>query len=184
VTIGRDEVASGADAALFDDFVRNDSPALLRVAWGLTGNRAGAEDLVQSTLERVWTHWGHVREKDRAGAYARRVIVSIFLTARRRRWWGEHVTAALPDRGIDDEADVVAARRVVVAALARLPARQRVVVVLRYLDDRSEAQTAEALGCSTGTVKSHAARAMTALRHSSDLVGLWTPSMEGDDSCG
>jgi RNA polymerase sigma-70 factor (sigma-E family) len=172
--------APTGDPTLFDEFVRADSAALLRLAWGLTGDRGRAEDLVQAALERVWTHWGGVRDKTRAGAYARRVIVSMFLTSHRRRWWGERVTAAALDVAVGDGADAIVARRDVVAALSTLPARQRAVVVLRYLDDRTEAQTAEALGCSSGTVKSHTARALASLRVNPHLLGFVTPSLEGD----
>lgn len=168
--------------APFDAFVRAESAALLRLAWGLTGDRGGAEDLVQAALERVWTHWDGVRDKARVGAYGRRVIVSMFLTSRRRLWWGERVTAVAPDVAVDDETDAIVTRRTVVAALSTLPARQRAVVVLRYLDDRSESQTAEALGCSSGTVKSQTARALATLRTNPHLLGLGVASLEGDSN--
>lgn len=179
-----DDGAAGpaGDAVVFDAFVRAESPALLRLAWGLVGDRGGAEDLVQAAMERVWTHWARVRDKGRAGAYARRVTVSMFLTSRRRLWWGERASASLPSQTVDDEVDAIVVRRAVVAALSTLPARQRAVVVLRYLDDRSEAQTAEALGCSPGTVKSQAARALATLRRSSDLLDLWAAPIEGGSS--
>jgi RNA polymerase sigma-70 factor (sigma-E family) len=171
--VDRDAMASPADAALFDRLVERESAALQRLAWGLTGDRAGAEDLVQAALERVWTRWHRVQDKNESGGYARRVIVSIFLTSRRRRWWAEHATASPPDRGVSDETDAIVVRQSVIAALTGLPIKQRAVIVLRYLDDRTEAQTAEALGCSIGTVKSHTSRALAALRNSSDLAGLW-----------
>lgn len=95
---------------------------------------------------------------------------------------GERVDAVPPSQTVDDEADAVVARHTVVAALSRLPARQRAVIVLRYLDDRSEAQTAAALGCAPGTVKSHTSRALAALRDSSDLLALWSASVEGDSN--
>ena len=155
---------------------------MLRLAWGLTGDRGGAEDLVQGAMERVWTHWARIQDKQRAGSYARRVTVSMYLTSRRRLWWGERASATLPSNIVDDEIDALVARRAVVTALSTLPARQRAVVVLRYLDDRSEAQTAEALGCSPGTVKSHAARAIATLRGSTDLLDLWTAPFEGGSS--
>ena len=101
------------------------------------------------------------------------MLVSVFLTSRRRRWWGEHATDHVPDQPVGDAAELVAVRRSVVAALHTLPTRQRAVVVLRYLDDRTETQTAAALGCSVGTVKSQTSRAMAALRASPHLAGLW-----------
>lgn len=171
---------SGGDAALFDAFVRAESTSLLKLAWGLTGERGAAEDLVQVALLRVWTHWPRVREKDRAGAYARRVTVSIYLTSRRRLWWGERASAAPPEDAVDDASEGVVTRRAVISALSALPAKQRAVVVLRYLDDRSEAETAEALGCSAGTVKSHAARGLAALRASPQLADSSAVIVDGD----
>ena len=180
VTVDGFATASRDEAALFDIFVRDESATLLRLAWGLTGDRGAAEDLVQATLERVWTHWPRVSNKGRAGAYARRVALTLFLTSRLRFWWGERVAASPPDATIDDDSDVVLSRRTVLTALSDLPPRQRAVLVLRYLDDRSEAETADALGCALGTVKSQAARALTALRTNPDLRDLWSPSFEGD----
>lgn len=182
MTVDDGAAAPAGDAVVFDAFVRAESAALLRLAWGLTGDRGGAEDLVQAALERVWTRWASVRDKARAGAYARQVILSMYLTSRRRLWCGERASASLPSRPVDDEVDAIVSRRAVEAALATLPTRQRAVVVLRYLDDRSEAQTAEVLGCSLGTVKSHAARALAALRSSSDLLDLWAAPVEGDSN--
>ena len=173
MTSAREPAATQADDGLFDGFVRRESPALLRLAWGLAGSRAGAEDLVQTALERVWLRWSRVRDKVGAGAYARRVLVSVFLTSRRRRWSGERATDHVPDQPVGDAAELVAVRRSVVAALHTLPARQRAVVVLRYLDDRTETQTAAALGCSVGTVKSQTSRAMAALRASPHLAEVW-----------
>ncbi len=173
MTSARGGASTQADDGLFDGFVQRESPALLRLAWGLSGSRVGAEDLVQAALERVWLRWSQVRDKDSAGAYARRVLMSVFLTSRRRRWWGEHATDHLPDQAVGDAAELVAVRRSVVAALHTLAPSQRAVVVLRYLDDRTETQTAAALGCSVGTVKSQTARAMAALRASPHLAEVW-----------
>ncbi len=97
MSVDRADAGSSAEAALFDAFVRAESPALLRLAWGLTGDRGSAEDLVQAALERVWMHWARVRDKSRAGAYARRVTVSMFLTSRRRMW---RVNGLMPCRRV------------------------------------------------------------------------------------
>jgi RNA polymerase sigma-70 factor (sigma-E family) len=180
VSVDEGDRAQDANPALFDSFVRAESAALLRLAWGLTGERGAAEDLVQAALERVWKRWDRVRDRARAGAYTRRVVVSMFLTSRRRLWWGERVTAASPDVSVDDETDVVVTRRALMGALSTLPARQRAVVVLRFLDDRTVAQTAAALGCSTGTIKSHTARALLTLRSNPHLLDLGAPTLEGD----
>jgi RNA polymerase sigma factor (sigma-70 family) len=102
------------------------------------------------------------------------VLTSIFLTWRRRRWWGEIPTSArwLTSPAADQTEDVLV-RRSVLAALAALSARQRAVVVLRYFLDLTETQTAAELGCSVGSVKSHASRALQQLRSAPELDGLW-----------
>lgn len=168
---GRDEPR--AVSALFDEFVVRDSPALLRLAWGLTGDRSAAEDLVQATLERVWSRWDTVRDQAQPGGYARKVAVSLFLSWRRRRWSSEVVTDSVADAAVGDATDAIAVRHSVIAALATLSPKQRAVAVLRYLDDQTEAQTAHALGCSVGTVKTQAMRALRALRSSPHLADTW-----------
>jgi RNA polymerase sigma-70 factor (sigma-E family) len=168
------EVAVAASEAAFRDFVASSSPVLLRAAWLLTGEEALAQDLVQAAFERTWTRWERVAGADEPLAYVRTVMTSIFLTWRRRRWWAE-IPSSSPWQvapAIDD-ADNALLRRCVLTALAHLSPRQRAVVVLRYFADLSEAQTAAALGCSAGTVKAHAARALSQLRSAPELDGLW-----------
>ena len=149
----------------FGEFVAGRSPALLRAAWLLTGNRATAQDLVQAALVRTWPRWPRLESPGNAEAYVRRVMVTLYATWWRRRWRAEVATAAPPDGVAPDDAFAAAdLRQVVQAALDELPRRQRAVIVLRYFADLSVPETAEALGCSTGTVKSQTAKALAKLR--------------------
>jgi RNA polymerase sigma-70 factor (sigma-E family) len=151
--------------ARLGDYVRGQWPALVRYATALCGDAIEAEELVQSALVKVALRWPFVRDKDNPDGYVRRAIVNGYLTTWRRLRSRETSMAELPDvvvatdvaAGVDD---VMTVRR----ALAALPPRQRAVLVLRYLEDRSEQQTADLLGCSVGTVKSQAAKALAKLR--------------------
>ena len=157
----------------FREFVATRQRALLRTAWLLTGDWAAAEDLVQTALVRTWPHWRRIGERG-AEAYVRRVMHNTFNTWWRRRWRGETPTAELPEHAVPDafgESDV---RGALVAALHRLPRRQRAVVVLRFFDDLTEAQAADALGCATGTVKSQTSKALATLRRDPRLADLVT----------
>lgn len=155
----------------FRGFVAARQRSLLRTAWLLTGNWFSAEDLVQTALLRAWPHWRRIAGSGGADAYVRRIMVNKLLDWRHRRWNGEVPTDPLPEIAAAPESDVDL-HHVLVRAVGGLPPRQRAVVVLRYFDDLSEADTADALGCATGTVKSQAAKALTALRHRPELAGL------------
>jgi RNA polymerase sigma-70 factor (sigma-E family) len=148
------------DTEAFSDFVRGRSPDLLRSAWLLTGDWHTAHDLVQAALERTWPRWG--KRIDHPDAYVRRVMLTTYLSWRRRRWTAELPTAELPETG--GAAEPSDLRLSLLAALATLTRQQRAVVVLRYFEDLSEAETAVALGCSVGTVKAHASRGLQQLR--------------------
>jgi RNA polymerase sigma-70 factor (sigma-E family) len=150
----------------FETFVDGRSTALLRTAYLLTGDRGHAEDLLQTALLRTARHWA--RARDAPEAYARQVLVNlsrdrIRSLLRRPR---EAPMPSDPDnlRTVDGGYERVAERRVVVRALAQLPIRQRQVVVLRFFEDLSVDQTAELIGSSTGTVKTHTSRALARLR--------------------
>lgn len=147
----------------FHDFVVARRRALLRTAWLLTGDWDRAEDLVQTALLRCYPRWGRIAEGD-PEAYVRRALARLATSWWRRRWRGEIPTALLPERAERDIYAEVDLRSAVLVALAHLPPRQRAAVVLRYLDDLSEAQTAAALGCSVGTVKSQTSAALRKLR--------------------
>ena len=149
----------------FAGFVAARYRALVRTALGLTGDLGNAEDLTQSALIRTYLSWGRLRDPTNAEAYARRILVRLALRERQRRWRGEISSDPMPEPAglildTDHEDLALDVRR----ALATLPIDQRAVLVLRYLDDQSESQIAEALGISPGTVKSRAARGLAGLR--------------------
>jgi RNA polymerase sigma-70 factor (ECF subfamily) len=148
-------------------FVALSYRSLLRTAYLLVGDRGHAEDLVQTALVKTYTAWPRLRELARAEAFARTTLVRATLRWRSRRWHGELPSASLPEVAVTEDGSLLDVRR----ALANLPPGQRAVLVLRFLDDLSEAQTAHLLGISTGTVKSRTARALAALRTSEVLRG-------------
>jgi len=122
-----------------------------------------AQDLVQETLVKVLVDSRRVLAADDPVAYARRMLVNVFLSRRRRASSREVVTAAPPERP-EPTGDVVADRDLLRRALAAMPPRQRAAVVLRHYEDLSERQAAEVMGCSVGTVKSLTSRGLSALR--------------------
>jgi RNA polymerase sigma-70 factor (sigma-E family) len=162
-----DEPREGIDlveVADFDAFVRARRSALLRRAFLLTGDRHLAEDLVQTALAKVALRWSSVAAKGDPMPYARTVVVRTAIGWRRRRWSGEVPTEPLPETAHGDGLDVTDRRERVRQALLHLPARKRAALVLRFYDDLSEAETAEVLGCSVGTVKSQTAKGLARLR--------------------
>nr|WP_240770330.1 SigE family RNA polymerase sigma factor [Nocardioides sp. GY 10127] len=152
----------------FEEFVAARSGVLLRTAYLLTHDHALAEDLLQTALAKAWPAWGRIEEPE---AYVRRVLVTTFSSWWRRRWNGETPTEVLPETHAPDAHAAAGAREDLWSAMARLPRRQRAVVVLRYLEDLTEAQTADALGCSVGTVKSQTSKAFAKLRIDPSLSG-------------
>jgi len=151
----------------FDEFVVARYPLLLRSAFLLCGDRQHAEDLVQIAFVRLYRAWGRLGDVHDVDAYARRTLMNTYLTWRRRKWRGERPVEWLPDRPAA-EADTDT-RLAVLAALGTLTPGQRAVLVLRYVHDLTEQQTADVLGCSVGTVKSRAARALDVLRARGEL---------------
>jgi RNA polymerase sigma-70 factor (sigma-E family) len=154
----------------FDDFVRARSAVLLRTAYALTGDYGHAEDVLQTALLRTARRWASARNAPEA--YARQVLVNVCRDRIRwlRRRPRESILAdgaeppGVMDGVVDGVAEEVGQRRSVIEALRSLPASQRHVVVLRFLEDLSVAETAELLGISQGTVKSYTARALSSLR--------------------
>lgn len=159
----------------FRDLADSRGDALVRTAYLLTGDWAKAEDLVQSALATTWAHWRSLRSPDAAEAYTRTCMARLATSWWRRKWRGEVPTAELPERAAPATYDAVDVAHVVSAALATLTARQRAALVLRYFDDLSEADTAEALGCAVGTVKSTTAAALARLR----ALDCWDGIVEG-----
>jgi RNA polymerase sigma-70 factor (sigma-E family) len=153
-------------APTFEEFVALRGRDLWRSAWLLTGDAQKAEDLVQTALVKCWLRWSSIANDGAVEAYVRRAMLTTYTDWWRRRWTGEVPTGVLPEvERLADQA-VVDERRDLVAALATLPRGQRAVLVLRYFNDLTEAQTADALGISVGTVKSQASRAIATLRTS------------------
>ena len=155
-----------ADEGAFRAFALTRRPTLRRSAFLLCGDWHQADDLVQAALVKLYVAWPRVRSQEQPDAYTHRILVRCFLDERRRPWRRESPVDAVddigaPSRPTDDLLDLR-------AALARLPRRQRATLLMRYWLDASVAQTAEALGCSEGTVKSQTARAMNTLR---ELLG-------------
>ena len=162
-------------------FIETESPALLRFAWALTGDWATAEDLVQTALVATWPRWDSLIRADRPDYYVRKVIVTTFLRWRRRRWNQEIPTVELQHRPVAlDDYSAADTRQAVLGVLMRLPPRQRAVIVLRYFADLSEAQTADMLGCSLGTVKRQSHDALARLRSEPKLAAILLESRSDD----
>ncbi|MET8039263.1 SigE family RNA polymerase sigma factor [Micromonospora sp. NPDC005215] len=148
----------------FREFVAARSAALLRTAYLLTGDWATAEDLLQTALTKTYLAWKRLGGIEAVESYARRVMVNTSTSWWRRRWHGERPTEVLPERAGVDEISQQLDRDLLWRHLRKLPNRQRAVLVLRYYEDMSEAQTAAMLDISPGTVKSQASRALATLR--------------------
>ncbi|MFI0717819.1 SigE family RNA polymerase sigma factor [Streptomyces sp. NPDC021224] len=148
----------------FEQFVAARGQRLLRVAWLLTGDAHLAEDLLQTVLAKVWPKWPRIADEN-PEAYVRQALVHTHASWWRRRWRGEVPHGDVPDRASAPDAYAgVDLEQALAAAVRALPVRQRAVVVLRYFEDLSVTETAEALGCSEGTVKSQASKALRTLR--------------------
>ncbi|WP_374971156.1 SigE family RNA polymerase sigma factor [Terrabacter sp. BE26] len=151
----------------FTAYVLARQQALARLAYLLTGDRHSAEDLLQNALAKVYRHWVRVQASGQRDAYVRRILVNESSSRwrsvlRRRETPGSHLLEVMEPptaQGLDPAAAMDLWRQV-----QGLPTQQRAAIVLRYYEDLTEAQTAEVLGCSVGTVKSHTSRAITALR--------------------
>ena len=157
--------------ATFDEFVANRSRALLRTAYLLTHDHALAEDLLQTSLTKAWFAWRRIQGEPEP--YVRKILVNTYASWWRRKWNGEQPTDTLPETATDELTDPTD----LWTAMERLPRRMRAVVVLRYFEDLTEAQTAEVLGCSVGTVKSQTSKALAKLRID---PALEDPALEGD----
>ena len=152
----------------FDSFVRTRTPALLRAAYLLTGDQHLAEDLVQSALARTHRSWRRLHDSGNAEAYTRKTMYHLQVSWWRRGRVAESLSGDLPEprrRGGDpDPAQQTTLRLTLRAALLKLSAKQRAVLVLRFFEDRTEAEAAEMLGVTVGTVKSQTAKALARLR--------------------
>jgi RNA polymerase sigma-70 factor (sigma-E family) len=164
----------------FDEFVAANVDDLLRTAYLIAWDEAEAEDLVQECLMKVARRWPRIRRMEHPRAYARRILVNRALDgargrARRRTELEPTVPASV---GTVDPLAMIDTRAELLDALGRLPARQRAVLVLRYFNDLTEAQVADVLGCSPGTVKSSSSRGLARLREVLQPVPLRPRSTE------
>jgi RNA polymerase sigma-70 factor (sigma-E family) len=161
--------AAGVDDPVFRDYVRSRSRALLRTAYLLTGNAADAEDLVQSALAKTYVAWDRIEDRGALDGYVRRAMVNTHISWWRRRRLDEYPTDEIPDQAVVDHSVSNEMQETLRRAIDRLPQRMRAAVMLRYYDDMSEAEVAEVLGVSLGTVKSTVSRAMAKLRIDAEL---------------
>ena len=148
----------------FADLVEARSTSLLRLAYAVVGDYQLAQDLLQEALVKVYVAWPRLRDGSAAEAYVRRTIVTTAISWRRRPSFHEHPVEIVPDGGHGDESDRLATHGVLWQQVRGLPPRQRTALVLRYYEDLSEAETAELMGCSVGTVKSQVSTALDKLR--------------------
>jgi RNA polymerase sigma-70 factor (sigma-E family) len=160
-------MTSDADEMEFEAFVRTIRRWLRREAYDICGDWHEADDLVQVALCRVYRSWDQLDRRAELGAYARRVVVRSFLTERRRSRWRHEVLALVAADAVlaPGSHTAVDDRAMLLPALRRLGSRQRTVATLRFLQDLSVEQTAQALGCTPGTVTSQTVRALKTLRH-------------------
>ncbi|GAA2447234.1 SigE family RNA polymerase sigma factor [Actinomadura vinacea] len=158
------------DDQSFAEFVTARGNALLRTAALLCGANQDAEDILQSALEKAYRHWGRIDPDSDPEPYVRRILVNLVIS-RSRRWkvLREINMARPPERPTTTSAThTVELRGALMEELRKLGPRQRAVLVLRFWEDLSEAETARVLGCSVGTVKSQASRGLARLRERLD----------------
>lgn len=166
-----------ADEVEFAEFVRSSQRRLRRLAYLVCGDWHRAEDVVQTAMTRLYARWPTIRRDEGPDRYAHRAVVNAAIDDRRRPWRSrEAATSDLPDRAAAETDGLTLA---LVEALAKLPARQRAVVVLRYIEDVDVDTTAELLGISPGTVKSQSSKGLAAMRvllaTSTVTTGMDTP---------
>lgn len=167
----------------FDRFMAERWPRMVRSAFLLTGDQHDAEDLAQAAFERVCVSWGRVRRAENPDAYVQRVLLNCHRGRFRKRRVPEYPVAAVPEglRLVRDHAEEHGERDVLMAALNDLAPRQRAVIVLRYYEDLTEAQAADLLRCSVGTIKSQTAKALERLRRHGQILEF-APTMTGTAS--
>lgn len=165
------------DGAGFVEFATGRSAALHRAAYLMVGDAQLAQDLVQEALTKTYVAWPRLRDPRNAEAYCRKAITTTAISwFRRKGWANERPSGDLPESRLPGHDTAVAARDELWRALQALPPRQRAALVLRYFEDLTEAQTAEAMGCAVGTVKSQVSAALTKLRETlGDDVELVSP---------
>jgi RNA polymerase sigma-70 factor (sigma-E family) len=160
-------VSTGSDEE-FDAFMRGRWPAMVRLAYALSGDVGHAEDLAQAAFARAYASWGRVRRAGDPDAYVRRIVINEHRGRFRKRRVAEELRGDLADTA-GGQQQGPEEQQALLDALRCLGPRQRAVVVLRYWLDLSEAETAAALNCSVGTVKSQASRALATLRRNATV---------------
>lgn len=157
------------DEAEFTELVNAKGTALRRIAYLMCGDWHLAEDAVQTVFVKVHLAWHRIRRADNVDAYLRTALFRVVVDARRSKWRRESPAEYVPDRPAPVRAPHDD-REVLVAGLRALPPRQRAVVVLRYWEDLSVSETAAALGCAEGTVKSQTSKGLAALRAAYEIA--------------
>ena len=162
---------SARQDAEFREFMHARWPAMVRLAYGLTGDQGHAEDVAQAAFARAYASWPRVKRSGDPDAYVRQIVINENRNRFRKHRVAEQLTdSVLIDVPWTDATHESDERSALIAALQRLGPRQRAVIVLRYWMDLTEPETAVALNCSVGTVKSQASRALATLRQATDLV--------------
>jgi RNA polymerase sigma-70 factor (sigma-E family) len=165
-----------SDEEQYTEYVAARLPTLRRIALLLCGDTHRADDIVQNAITRLYVHWRKARVADNIDAYVRTIVVRTFLNEQRTGWLSRvRLMRETPDRPVPQGPDVETTQ-VLHAALARVPPKQRAVLVLRFLYDLPVAEVAQILGCSTGNVKSQTSHGLAALRkqlgdHTLSLLG-------------
>jgi len=159
----------------FAEFVDGRFTALQRFGYLLTGEWHLAEDLVQTALTKVWFHRHSLRSGNALESYTRTAMVNTSTQWWRRKWKGETPTEVLPEPPGASQYGVVDDRDQLLRALATLPRRTRATLVLRYFEDLPEAEIAQIMGCSVGTVKSNISRGLAKLREHRLVDGITMP---------
>jgi RNA polymerase sigma-70 factor (sigma-E family) len=154
----------------FRDFMQHRWPAMVRLAYALTGDQGHAEDVAQAAFARAYASWPKIRRTGNPEAYVRRIVINENRNRFRKQRVAERLTGAPPESSSADTTRQYDERSALIAALQRLAPRQRAVVVLRYWLGLTEAEAAAELNCSVGTVKSQTSRALATLRQSTELV--------------
>jgi len=153
----------GISEAEFAEVYLGRARAMRRTAYLLCGDWHRAEDLVQSAFARLYAAWPSIRDSGAVDAYLRKTLVRIYIDESRRAWHRERPSDTIPESAVAETGEVEDSI-VLRQALDAVPRRQRACLVLRFFDDCSVEATADALGCSVGTVKSNTARGLVALR--------------------
>ena len=156
----------------FAEFVGARWASLYRLAYLLAASPTGAEDLLQTTLEKAYVNWPRISAMEFPEAYVRRMLANTLVSSRRRAWIGEQPWDELPETAGAFAEVPVLDRSLIWPLVCALPDRQRAVIVLRYYEDLSEAQIADALGCAAGTVKSQSSAAIVALHRALAATGI------------